>query len=470
MTSCLNNLKLNIFIGFFLIIFFKKYKNQTSSASATVYFIWLLVTVILIPEVHKNLYATNFFFKKVNVALLNGVVNIHPWLTFISYGFLGLVLIMWIRLSFLKKDATNFFFKKNSLKLVVTGLISLSIFLGGYWSFQELSWGGWWNWDVVELVSLNFFFIIVALTHFKFFQFFKKKLTLIKLIVVFLIASVVVRLNLLSSIHAFINPNVSKIAMIKYILILTLIISFIRVLYAHTFSNNIKHKNLVSYFYQNIIFIVIYVIYYIVVVFIVGEDNVEWSPIIIFIFLYLSVLFFSNFISLRRNYSSIQLWPLNYVFFLTSLVYPQIFEKNKANRVIINTHIKVVVFMLIVFFLKVYTAGFNFLEEVFLKNNSHEISTYYYGNSFFLKKFPSTIFLNIVGFDVYRYFDYNAVFLSSGATHFFKNALILSTGCLIKTMFLNKNLVVLLYSGWFLSLPLLLFWFVLQKKRIIKIN
>ena len=63
--------------------------------------------------------------------------------------------------------------------------------------------------------------------------------------------------------------------MTKYILILTLIISFIRVLYARALPNNVKHKNLVSYFYQNIIIIAIYVMYYITVVFMVGEDNVE---------------------------------------------------------------------------------------------------------------------------------------------------------------------------------------------------
>lgn len=30
-------------------------------------------------------------------------------------------------------------------------LFALAIVLGGVWSMQELNWGGWWNWDVLEL-------------------------------------------------------------------------------------------------------------------------------------------------------------------------------------------------------------------------------------------------------------------------------------------------------------------------------
>jgi hypothetical protein len=36
------------------------------------------------------------------------------------------------------------------LILIYIALWAISICMGGFWSMQELSWGGWWNWDVIE--------------------------------------------------------------------------------------------------------------------------------------------------------------------------------------------------------------------------------------------------------------------------------------------------------------------------------
>lgn len=43
--------------------------------------------------------------------------------------------------------------------------LSLAIFLGGFWSLQELNWGGWWNWDVLELGSLVLWLLFVSFAH-----------------------------------------------------------------------------------------------------------------------------------------------------------------------------------------------------------------------------------------------------------------------------------------------------------------
>lgn len=41
-------------------------------------------------------------------------------------------------------------------------LLFTAMVLGGFWSTQELSWGGWWNWDVLEC-GVGYFWVISAI-------------------------------------------------------------------------------------------------------------------------------------------------------------------------------------------------------------------------------------------------------------------------------------------------------------------
>lgn len=71
-----------------------------------------------------------------NIPLSNSLFLIHPILLLLAVGgslysfFLG-------------------FFYKNLILL--NSVYMLAIFSGGLWAQQEFSWGGWWNWDFVEL-------------------------------------------------------------------------------------------------------------------------------------------------------------------------------------------------------------------------------------------------------------------------------------------------------------------------------
>ena len=87
----------------------------------------------------------------------------------------------------------------------LSGLIVIALIFGSIWSSQEINWGGWWNWDGVEIILLNFFFIAFIIWHslslkLKNFKFLKN-LFFLNLIQNYFF----VKLNIYTSIHNFVN-------------------------------------------------------------------------------------------------------------------------------------------------------------------------------------------------------------------------------------------------------------------------
>ena len=55
----------------------------------------------------------------------------------------------------------------RSYKWVISSMVTLGvgIFLGGYWAYKVLGWGGYWGWDPVENSSLIPWLVVLALMH-----------------------------------------------------------------------------------------------------------------------------------------------------------------------------------------------------------------------------------------------------------------------------------------------------------------
>lgn len=52
---------------------------------------------------------------------------------------------------------------KGLHKALLINSTAVAMCLGGYWSVQELNWGGWWNWDVLEC-GIGYLFLYLAYT------------------------------------------------------------------------------------------------------------------------------------------------------------------------------------------------------------------------------------------------------------------------------------------------------------------
>lgn len=58
-------------------------------------------------------------------------------------------------------------FKKIKNKNILLNISWLSFILGGYWASQEFNWGGWWNWDSLEMGVLFVLLCTTLLYHIK---------------------------------------------------------------------------------------------------------------------------------------------------------------------------------------------------------------------------------------------------------------------------------------------------------------
>lgn len=89
---------------------------------------------------------------------------IHPPLIFLGYAFFAapysLAIAAMIRGEF--REWVNWAFPWT---LAAVGLQGLGIFLGGYWAYKVLGWGGYWGWDPVENASLIPWLTGLALVH-----------------------------------------------------------------------------------------------------------------------------------------------------------------------------------------------------------------------------------------------------------------------------------------------------------------
>ncbi|MDP3671281.1 MAG: heme lyase CcmF/NrfE family subunit [Telluria sp.] len=93
--------------------------------------------------------------------------------------------------------------------LVAWMFLTLGIFMGSYWAYYELGWGGWWFWDAVENASFMPWLVGTALVHSlavteKRGSF--KNWTVLLAIVAFslsLLGTFLVRSGVLTSVHAF---------------------------------------------------------------------------------------------------------------------------------------------------------------------------------------------------------------------------------------------------------------------------
>jgi cytochrome c biogenesis factor len=194
----LNNNNNSIFLFttiYILINFYKKFKINC---------ILVFFTLMLYFLINLNLNNYNLYFYELicnnNTPLFNGVLLIHPYCIYITY-------VLFI-IFFKKKGFSNIFFSRIFSKKILVFSIT-AVFLGSYWAQQELNWGGWWNWDYVELIAFIFFLFSLFFTHIFDYKnnFFLKVFYKLNLYWYFLIFFILVRCDILSSIHSFNSFN-----------------------------------------------------------------------------------------------------------------------------------------------------------------------------------------------------------------------------------------------------------------------
>ena len=315
----LNDTQYNILLFIYLyIIVTKKIKNL------------YIVNVILFCFYLKIDYVpyTTFYSSiwNLNTTLTNGLCLIHPLLVYLLY----IYILVYI---FRKYDIYYYWFVWN-FKFYLLSINVLALILGSWWAYQELNWGGWWNWDFVELILFIFFIKNIILTHsfnfFKTFYFYSFNVSYFFYLILFF---VFVRWDILNSVHSF-NLLSSFENYINYIffIFLLFLIYYLLVLtttYKKLNSKYIFNKNIFILTNVNLflnLFIYITIIFFIYNVIITLNNQTEQSETVNFLKLFLVLFFCLSFLFFQKK---ISIWSflicivikslINVLFFLSSI-------------------------------------------------------------------------------------------------------------------------------------------------------
>ncbi len=200
-----------------IVIFFYRLKNQNRND-----FVFILSTIIslLISSIFLIILfiynpfqaATPIIFPNglgLNSLLISPFMIWHPLFTFIAYAIFlipfTVSIIRMLRPNLSLQNSYQKSFYDISLKfgwLVLT----LSLGLGAYWAKIALTWGRYWGWDPVEIVSLIPWFFSTAYFHTITFKKNNSKLVKINVILIFLsiiFSTLITRGGGLTSLHAF---------------------------------------------------------------------------------------------------------------------------------------------------------------------------------------------------------------------------------------------------------------------------
>jgi cytochrome c-type biogenesis protein CcmF len=99
-----------------------------------------------------------------NMLLMDPWMIVHPPVLYIGYA--SSVIPFGYAIAALIRREYDSWIKKARTWIIFSSLtLGIGIFMGGYWAYKVLGWGGYWGWDPVENSSLIPWVISVALIH-----------------------------------------------------------------------------------------------------------------------------------------------------------------------------------------------------------------------------------------------------------------------------------------------------------------
>lgn len=99
-----------------------------------------------------------------NPLLMNPWMVAHPPVLFVGYASAA-VPFAYALAALVKRDRGEWIERTYGWVLFTMLSLGIGIFMGGYWAYKVLGWGGYWGWDPVENSSLIPWLVVVALFH-----------------------------------------------------------------------------------------------------------------------------------------------------------------------------------------------------------------------------------------------------------------------------------------------------------------
>lgn len=141
--------------------------NRSMPSTLTIYY--FLQSALTILVLAKSPFAMS------EVTLADGVglnpllqdpwMAIHPPIIFLGYALLAVPFSLSLGSLITEPATRNFLESARRWTLIAWAFLGAGIFVGGYWAYKVLGWGGYWGWDPVENSSLVPWLMSAVLLH-----------------------------------------------------------------------------------------------------------------------------------------------------------------------------------------------------------------------------------------------------------------------------------------------------------------
>lgn len=179
-------------------------------------FNWYVILYNYLTNFHNNyIFILNllciiilFFFNKIYYIWIWMLIFFKLKLKFINIIALHNSLFVYHPISLYITLIILFCYLKHEKKIIITTnyIIWVSFILGGYWASQEFNWGGWWNWDSLEMGILFTLIYFLFKIHLPLNTYLLKFFNL-NILFYFICYWMFNKLGLTISIHAFVKNN-----------------------------------------------------------------------------------------------------------------------------------------------------------------------------------------------------------------------------------------------------------------------
>ena len=141
--------------------------RRTQAAALGIYF--LLQSVLTFLVLAKSPFAEHsaqvYEGIGLNPLLQDFWMAIHPPIIFVGYALLAVPFALSLGVLLTEAASQSWLEEARKWTLLAWSFLGAGIFVGGYWAYKVLGWGGYWSWDPVENSSLVPWLLAAVLLH-----------------------------------------------------------------------------------------------------------------------------------------------------------------------------------------------------------------------------------------------------------------------------------------------------------------
>lgn len=223
-------------LSLYSFIFSKIYRNSQIYQITTTMQLYIAAIFLLFIIYSSNPFKNFTFFPAtglgLNPILQDTALVIHPPILYLGYVGTSICFSIALAILLTGKSGKEEFKILLFFLLIAFALLTLGIALGGWWSYRELGWGGFWAWDPIENVSLFPWLLLLGAIHSSFLSMRQNKYKALSILLSILcfITSIcgtyISRMGVTDSLHTF-NTNAESGIYFLIVIVLLFAISAI---------------------------------------------------------------------------------------------------------------------------------------------------------------------------------------------------------------------------------------------------